>query len=84
MKKEKIKSEHNSLLASLTANTAMKTEVSKDNSDSKRASILTRGFTMGNIEIEARIKSYKKEANKETIKLAEEILKFGENKWLKT
>lgn len=78
MKKEKIKAEHSGLLKNITASTAMKTEVSKDNSDSKIASILTRGFTMGNIDIEARIKSYKKEANKETIKLAEEILKFGE------
>jgi hypothetical protein len=78
IKKEKIKAEHKGLLKNLTANTAMKTEVNKDNSDSKIASILTRGFTMGNIDMETKIKSFKKEANKETIKLAEEILKFGE------
>lgn len=78
MKKEKIKPEHSGILKNLTANTAMKTEVSKDNSDSKIASILSRGFTMGNLDIEAKIKAYKKEASKETIKLAENILKFGE------
>jgi len=32
---------------------------------------------MGNIDIEAKIKKYKKEASKETLKLAEEILNFG-------
>ena len=77
MKKEKIKTEHSSFLKNLTANTAMNMEVKKDNSDSKIASILTRGFNIGNINIEAKIKNYKKEASKETLKLAQEILDFG-------
>lgn len=78
IKKEKIKIQHNKLLANITSSSAMKVEISKDNSDSKVASILIRGFTMGNIDIETKIKNYKKEASKESIKLAEEILKFGE------
>lgn len=78
MKKEKVKTPKSGLLKNLTANTAMSMEISKDNSDSKIASIMTRGFTMGNIDIEARIKEYKKEANKDTISLAKEILEFGE------
>lgn len=77
IKKEKIKIEHSGLLKNLTANTAMKMEIKKDNSDSKVASILIRGFNMGNIDIESKIKEYKKEANKETINLAEDLLDFG-------
>lgn len=86
MKKEGIKSQHSSFLKNLTASTAMKNEVSKDNSDAKIASILIRGFDMGNIGIESKIKDYKKEANKNVIKLAESILEFGEDqiKLLKT
>ena len=57
----------------------MKVEVSKDNSDAKIASILSRGFNMGNINIEAKIKDYKKEANKKVLSLAKELLDFGEN-----
>lgn len=78
MKKEDVKSEHSTFLKDLTANTAMKTEVSKDNSDAKIASILIRGFNMGNVNIEAKIKDYKKEASRSVLKLANEILEFGE------
>lgn len=77
IKKEKLKIEHSNILKNLTANTAMKMEIRKDNSDSKIASILIRGFNMGNIDIEAKIKEYKKEANKDVINLAEDVLNFG-------
>lgn len=77
MKKENIKIEHSSILKNLTANTAMKMEIKKDNSDSKIASILIRGFNMGNINVEAKIKDYKKEASRETINLAKDLLDFG-------
>lgn len=78
MKKIKIKSKHSKIFASITSTSAMKVEVSKDNSDSKIASILIRGFTMGNIDIEAKVKNYKKESSKDIIKLALDIQKFGE------
>ena len=79
LKKEKINIKHTSILKNITAETAMKHEVKKDNSDTKIADILIRGFTMGNINMEVKIKDYKKEASKEVIKLANEILEFGEN-----
>lgn len=79
MKKNKVQSEKSGLLKNLTATLAMKMEVNKDNSDSKLASILIRGFNMGNVDIEAKIKSYKKEASKDILSLAREILEFGEN-----
>lgn len=79
LKKEKINIKHSSILKEITASTAMTHEVKKDNSDSKIADILIRGFSMGNINMEVKIKDFKKEANKETLKLANEILEFGEN-----
>lgn len=79
MKKNKVQSEKSGLLKNLTATLAMKMEVNKDNSDSKLASILIRGFNMGNVDIEAKIKSYKKEASKDILSLAREVLEFGEN-----
>lgn len=79
MKKYKVKSDKSGLLKNLTATLAMRMEVNKDNSDSKLASILIRGFTMGNVDIEAKIKSYKKETSKDILSLAREILEFGEN-----
>lgn len=79
MKKNKVQSEKSGLLKNLTATLAMRMEVNKDNSDSKLASILIRGFNMGNVDIEAKIKSYKKEASKDILSLAREVLEFGEN-----
>jgi len=79
LKKEKLNVKHSSLLKDLTASTAMSHEVKKDNSDSKIADILIRGFSMGNINMEVKIKDYKKEANKDVLKLANDILEFGEN-----
>lgn len=79
MKKYKVKSEKSGLLKNLTATLAMRMEVNKDNSDSKLANILIRGFNMGNIDIKAKIKSYKKEVSKDILSLAREVLEFGEN-----
>ena len=78
IKKQKIAIEKKGLLKTLTSTVAMKTEVNKDNSDSNIASILIRGFNMGNIDIEAKIKSYKKEVDKSILNLAKEVLAFGE------
>lgn len=79
IKKQKITIEKKGLLKTLSSTVAMKTEVNKDNSDSNIASILIRGFNMGNIDIEAKIKSYKKEVDKSTLNLAKKVLAFGES-----
>ena len=50
----------------------------KDNSDAKIADILIRGFTMGNIEIDKKIDKYKGDADKDILKLAKDLKKFGE------
>ena len=53
-------------------------EFMKDNSDSKIADILIRGFTMGNIDIDKKIEKYKDDADKEILKMAKELKRFGE------
>jgi len=66
------------VIANISANTAMKMEINKDNSDSKIADILLRGFVMGVAKIEKKIKDYKKEVDHSTLKLAKDLLKFQE------
>ena len=51
-------------------------ETIKDNSDAAIASMLTEGFTMGIVEMETKIKSYKDIVPNSTIKLAKNLLKF--------
>ncbi len=78
LKKEKIEVGSN-LIANISANTAMVMEINKDNSDSKIADILMRGFIMGIAKIEKKIKDYKGKVSTDTIKLAKSLLKFQEN-----
>lgn len=66
------------VIANISANAAMKMEIDKDNSDSKIADILMRGFVMGVAKIEKKIKDYKKEVDHSTLKLAKDLLKFQE------
>ena len=51
-------------------------DIMKDNSDAKIADILTRGFTMGTIDMNKKIEEYKKSADKSVLKLAKEFLEF--------
>ncbi len=78
MKKNDIARESSDILAAITSSIAMSFEVNKDNSDSKIASILIRGFNMGNIDIEAKIKDYNNSVSEDIIILANDLLNFGE------
>ena len=60
----------------------MKMEVMNDNSDSKIADMLIRGLTMGVVETEKYIHKLEKKTDKDTMKLAEELLEF-QNKSIK-
>ena len=66
------------IIANISANTAMMMEINKDNSDSKIADILLRGFVMGVAKIEKKIKDYKKEVDYSTLKLAKDLKNFQE------
>ena len=62
---------------SIVTKMGMNMELMKDNSDSRIADMLTKGFTMGNLDITKKIDRFEKEVDKEIIKLAKELLEFG-------
>lgn len=74
--KKKSLSPKNRIFTSVMANSTMGMEVDKDNSDSKIADILTRGFVMGKINLEKKIESYEKETDKDVLKLAKKSMEF--------
>lgn len=81
--KYKVKINKNKIMQKFMANAMMEEEIKKDNSDSKIANILIRGFTMGEIDLEKRIKDYadnldKKEKN-DIINLAKELHAFNKS-----
>jgi len=79
-KKYNVKMKKNKFMQKLMANSMMIEEINNDNSDSKIANILIRGFTMGEIDIEKRIKDFRKELNqtekKDILDLSMEIHAF--------
>ena len=78
LKKNNIDPKGTSLIAEISSSIAMDMEFMKDNSDAKIADILIRGFTMGNIEIDKKIEKFKEDADKNILKLAKDLKKFGE------
>ena len=66
------------LIAETMSKMGIKKEVKNDNSDSAIAEMIIEGFTMGNLEINKLITNYEKVADKKYIKLAQELVKFGE------
>lgn len=77
LKKYKIQKKEKGFMADMTSFMGMKMEMMKDNSDSRVADMLTKGFTMGNIDISKKIDRYEKDADKEILELAKRLLEFG-------
>lgn len=65
------------VIADIMAYMEIKIEVIKDNSDAKIADMLIKGFTMGKIDIEKKIKRYSKDVKPEILKLAKKLAKFN-------
>ena len=78
LKKQNLDPKSFGMMAELMADMEMKMQVMKDNSDSKMASMLIEGFTMGTIEMNKKIDAYSKDTEKGIISLAKELLKFQE------
>ncbi len=78
LKRNKVSPKGSSIIAELSSSIAMDMEFMKDNSDAKIADILIRGFTMGNIDIDKKIEKYKDDADKDILKLAKDLKRFGE------
>lgn len=78
LKKNKVTPEGVGMMASMMSSMEMKMEVKKDNSDSSMAGMLTQGFTMGIINMNKKIESYKDTCDSGVVELASDIVKFQE------
>lgn len=78
MKKYKIEPKSKGIIADIGNFLGTKMEMMKDNSDARIADMLTKGFTMGVVDITKRIDNYKGDADKDILGLAKKLLKFSE------
>lgn len=79
LKEHDQKPKTNNLMAEMSSWMGIKMDMLKDNSDAKVADLLTKGFTMGTVDITKKINNYEKDCDKEILKLAKELLKFSED-----
>ena len=79
LKKFKTEPKGKGFMAEMMSKMGINTEVRKDNSDSAIAEMIIEGFTMGNLEIGKIITNYEKVCDKKIIKLAEDLVNFGDN-----
>lgn len=81
--KYNVKATKNKFMQKLMANTMMEEEIKRDNSDSKIANILIRGFTMGEIDLEKNIKDFinnlDKKEKSDILDLTKELHAFNKN-----
>ena len=77
MKKHNLEPKSKSVMADLMSKMGMNMEMMKDNSDARVADMLTKGFTMGNVDISKKIDRFEGDADKEILNLAKDLLKFG-------
>lgn len=66
----------NGIMAKVGSMMGIKKEVSKDNSDSSIAHMLTEGITMGIVDMETKLKNYKNTVDKKIYNLGKDFLKF--------
>ena len=78
LKKNNIEPKNLSIMTDLMSKMGMNMEMMKDNSDARVADMLTKGFTMGNVDISKKIDRFEGDADKEILKLAKDLLKFGQ------
>ena len=78
MRDKKVEAKDKGMMANLMTKMGINMEMMKDNSDARIADMLTKGFTMGNVDITKKIDRFEGDADKEILKLAKELLKFGE------
>ena len=77
LKKYKVGPKDKGMMADIMSSMGMRMEMIKDNSDARIADMLTKGFTMGNVDITKLIDRYKGDCEKDILDLAEELLEFG-------
>ena len=65
------------IMASVMWKMGISMEMMKDNSDARVADMLTKGFTMGNVDISKKIDRFENDVDKDILKLAKDLLDFG-------
>lgn len=78
LKKNKIEPKDKGIITDIMSKLGMNMELMKDNSDARIADMLTKGFTMGNVDISKKIDRFQDDADKDILKLAKELLDFGQ------
>ena len=78
LKKNKLEPKKINLMAKISSKMGIAMETMKDNSDPAIASMVIEGLTMGIVEMETKIESYKKIVDKKILKLSNKFLKFQE------
>ncbi len=76
LSKNKAEVKENSMMKKMMSKMGISKEVKNDNSDAAIAHMIIEGFTMGVVDIETKIKNYKKDADKKILKLANDYLNF--------
>ena len=76
LKKNKAEIKDVSLMAKMGSWMGIKTEMIKDNSDSREADMVIRGLTMGVIELDKKIENFDSSVSKDIKKLAKDLRKF--------
>ena len=77
LKKHKVEPKEKGIMSDIMSKMGMNMEMMKDNSDARVADMLTKGFTMGNVDISKKIDRFEGDADKDILELAKELLKFG-------
>lgn len=78
LKKYKVDAKDNKLISDIGSFMGMKFELMNDNSDSRIADMLTKGFTMGLVDINKKIDNYKGDVDRYILKLANKVKEFCE------
>lgn len=79
LKKKKADFKEYGIMAKMSSTMGIKMEMLKDNSDSRVASMLIQGLTMGVIEMGKKIDEYDKKVDKDILKLAKDFKAFQED-----
>ena len=77
LKKYKVEKKEKGFIKDISSYMGFKMEMLKDNSDARVADMLTKGFTMGNLDITKKIDMYASDADKDILNLAKKLLDFG-------
>lgn len=78
LKKNKLGYKKTNLMSKISSKMGIAMKTMKDNSDPAIASMVIEGLTMGIVEMETKIESYKKIVDKKILKLSNKFLKFQE------